>query len=469
VEDYRKNLVKKPQENPKKQKGTVLRNAKNTEEDIVSEKINIAKREAIKKFGLKNFEEENKRMDRAIKKFGFDIYDISNEIPKDINLLLEKSKVGLSSSKEEIDQINNFFDKISGGKYLSKKYLNHISRFDPHSFNLEKREENNADENFFGKNRSFTTPLVHDGFYFAVGENDFIDVNRPLMIFSKENPNFVAYLLSELMEYNNFISDETREFIGENYIYKKSCTFDDVVDVLKKDTEAKKIITNETNILEIDGKKVYHINDAGYHARYTPSIVAYLMLIDEQFELSSNQDGVMLNGGCELKSMKEHGLYNKRDEEFSFATISDTIIDLSSRRVYKFNKENFYKKPEDNLNQEENNLEVLDSFKFYDDNENYFKAIKKGLAKENLTGLNNTAFINFENKLALNHYFIGLHLSKDFITEQRPNKTLIYAFTDLEEIRKEHSEIDKFLEQENVYFVRLPATASEMVKKLQEK
>ena len=359
--EYRNNLAKDLKEARLKNdtgEFEVLKDAQQTEEYRVANLVKKAKNNAIEKYGEGNFENENNQADRAMEKLGFDIVDISNKIPKDVGLLLEESRLSGYSGKN-MERVNSFYDELTGGKYLGKECLNHTSRFDPNYESRDTEQGNPRDinrikENFLGKRRSFVTPLKIDrqgsGLFFSGGRNDFMNISRPLMIFSKDNPNFVAYLLSELLDDNGtFLSTETNKFIRNEYIYKESRDFKDVIDKIENDEKILKIIVDETEIVEINGEKIYYVKDGGYHARFSPKVVAFLLLSGKKFELKRNQDGVMINGGYQLDSMKRHGLWNQKDLPYSFATLADTIIDLPSHRMYKFNKEKFLNNPKDNL------------------------------------------------------------------------------------------------------------------------
>jgi len=349
--EYRNDLASRLKESRSKgetgklEAKNMLSEAQSTDEYQILKDVKKYKNKIIKKTGeIKSFEKENQELDLAMEKFGFDVIDISNKIPKEINLLIEQYKISGDKLTETDGLVEKFIDKITDNKYLCGKYLNHTSRYNPH-YNDKERENNQENENFFDKKKSFLTQINVDGqFYFSAGKNGFININRPLMIFSKENPNFTAFLLSELLDHHTHLEPKTRSFIEEEYIYKNSASLEQVIEALKNDKIINKIISEKTKIIYNDkGEKTYHISDLGYHSQYAPSIVSFLVLTDQEAAFSNYNSGVMINGGHEISSMIDSGLFKMKGEPFSFATLSDTIVDLPSHRMYKFNKEKFLK------------------------------------------------------------------------------------------------------------------------------
>jgi hypothetical protein len=342
------NLQRQTGEEGKLNAQKTLLEVQNTDEYKATKNIKGLKHAAIKLYGEKSFEDKNKIIDNKMEKLGFDIFDISKKIPGDIKLLIEKSKKeGESSylSIENQEKVHNLLDELSGGIYLGNKCLNHISRHDPHYFRTKNYSKNQAEEIFFSKQRDFTSELIthrEEGFYFAVGKNNFLDVKRPIMLFSTENPNFITFLISELIDREtNFITDETIDFITKKYKDSSPQCLTEIKKILDNDPNINNLILENTILIKKDNDEIYRMEDTGYHAKYTSKIIAYLMLFGKKFELSNNSDGVNILGGYDMLDMEKHGVYNKKGESRSFATFSDIIIDLLSEKLYKFNKEKF--------------------------------------------------------------------------------------------------------------------------------
>lgn len=346
-QSYRNNLATELKESRSESKGETgiaeahikLAEAQATEEYQVMKEVSTASKEAVKTFGKGNsFEEENKALDRAMEKFGFDVIDISDKIPKDVNLMIERAKLVGGGSEADSERLNEFMNEISEHKYLDPHFLNHVSRYDPDHFNKESEQQHYAEENYFGKQRSYMTTIDHgrNGFYFAAGKNPFLEVNKSLILFSNENPNFSAFLLSELLDHGRILDPKT-----VNYIQNESRDIKEIITVLKNDGIIQKFLDTETRIIDREGKKIRVVEDVGYHAENSPGVVAYLMLIGEPIELSNNQSGIKINGGYDLNEMIDSGMFKMNDGKFSFSTLADTIIDLPARKMYKFNRQKF--------------------------------------------------------------------------------------------------------------------------------
>lgn len=111
------------------------------------------------------------------------------------------------------------------------------------------------------------------------------------------------------------------------------------------------------------------------------------------------------------------------------------------------------------------NLEILNSFTFYEDNQDFVESLKKGFSTLDLGGLDNSTFINLEAKDSNGKIasFENINLTENLLRQNDKNKILLYAFSDLDIIRKIKPKIDLLLAKENVRFTRLPFTAEDLI------
>ncbi|MCX6751227.1 MAG: hypothetical protein NT161_00430 [Candidatus Nomurabacteria bacterium] len=111
------------------------------------------------------------------------------------------------------------------------------------------------------------------------------------------------------------------------------------------------------------------------------------------------------------------------------------------------------------------NLEILKSFSFYDDNQEFIDSFKKDLMSIDLTGLNNSTFVNIEAKIANKQRqgFDNVDLVENLINQNNERKILLYGFSNLDAIRKIKPKIDLLLAKENVKFTRLPFATKDAI------
>lgn len=111
------------------------------------------------------------------------------------------------------------------------------------------------------------------------------------------------------------------------------------------------------------------------------------------------------------------------------------------------------------------NLEILKSFSFYDDNQEFIDSFKKDLMSIDLTGLNNSTFVNIEAKTANKQRqgFDNVDLVENLINQNNERKILLYGFSSLDVIRKIKPKIDLLLAKENIRFTRLPFTTKDAI------
>src|SRR3989344_2163429 len=116
------------------------------------------------------------------------------------------------------------------------------------------------------------------------------------------------------------------------------------------------------------------------------------------------------------------------------------------------------------------NLEILKTFTFYDDNERFIESLKKNFATLDLNGLDNSAFINVEIKTSRHNRteFSGVDTAEDLTRQDNMRKILVYAFSDLDSIRKVKPKIDLLLAKENTKFARLPFTPEDAINALRK-
>lgn len=114
------------------------------------------------------------------------------------------------------------------------------------------------------------------------------------------------------------------------------------------------------------------------------------------------------------------------------------------------------------------NLEILNSFTFYEDNQDFVESLKKGFLTLDLGGLDNSVFIDLE--AIANSYgqrlrseYSNIDLVEKLTNQNNKSKILLYAFSDLDTIRKIKPKIDLLLAKENVKFTRLPFTAEDAI------
>ena len=114
------------------------------------------------------------------------------------------------------------------------------------------------------------------------------------------------------------------------------------------------------------------------------------------------------------------------------------------------------------------NLEVLNSFSFYDDNEKFVESLKNSFKNLDLNGLEKSKFVNLEIKTPTEQrsVFSGTDIAEKLMYENDNSKMLLYAFSDLDMIRGKKPKIDLLLAKENIKFIRLPFTAEDAIMKL---
>lgn len=112
------------------------------------------------------------------------------------------------------------------------------------------------------------------------------------------------------------------------------------------------------------------------------------------------------------------------------------------------------------------NLEILNSFTFYEDNQDFVESLKKGFVTLDLGGLDNSVFVDIENERGSSggrSEYSNIDLVEKLTNQNNKSKILLYAFSDLDMIRKMKPKIDLLLAKENVKFTRLPFTAEDAI------
>jgi len=123
-----------------------------------------------------------------------------------------------------------------------------------------------------------------------------------------------------------------------------------------------------------------------------------------------------------------------------------------------------------NNESQNNNLEIINTFKFYGDKEaeSWIESLKKEFQKLDLTGLENSAFVNLEMKdqSGKRATMTGVDTLENMISKNDTEKILAYAVSSLDQIRERKPQIDLFVTKENVKFLRLPFKASDAINAL---
>ena len=122
-------------------------------------------------------------------------------------------------------------------------------------------------------------------------------------------------------------------------------------------------------------------------------------------------------------------------------------------------------------------LEIINGFEFYDDNNDFIESLKKQFENLNtnnsdlaLDGLEKLAFVNLEIKTGGKgrQEFAGVDIAQNLEREDNLKKVLMYAFSNLDTIKKSKEKINLLLAKENFKFLRLPFTAEDALKVLKE-
>jgi hypothetical protein len=126
-----------------------------------------------------------------------------------------------------------------------------------------------------------------------------------------------------------------------------------------------------------------------------------------------------------------------------------------------------------NNNETQNkNLEILNTFIFvnYDESKAFEDSFKKNVIENsNLQGLEKTAFIAIETELVRhsgNSNFPGVEIAENLLRDNKADHVFMYAFQDLEAIRKNTPEIDLLLAKENVKFLEAPFMPQQVIEAL---
>lgn len=287
---------------------------------------------------------------KKMESYGFDVIDISSEIPKDINLLidarrlsaLDKKPVNLTNDFDEgfIKNYNEFLDKITEGKYSNIKNPNHVIgayHGGLRALSLHTQEDS--------KYYSYLTDKISETrqLWVNFGENKWFDPIKHLAIFSLENPNFRRLLILSMIQNNDqFVSGVSSKNI---YVDKKDITtFEQLEKVTHPDTlkEINKKI--ETLRREENGEIFYEIENGGVWKEEDREILPWMILKGLPIKVKNDDKtgGVFLDMQGFFRNMDDDGtnLFDSHpftNSKLSFAAIADTIVDLPDKKVYKFN------------------------------------------------------------------------------------------------------------------------------------
>lgn len=283
---------------------------------------------------------------------GFDIVDISSDIPKEIDLLIDKYRLN-SIGKElpnlnkdsHFEECNNFVNKITDGKYFDNRNPNHvIGGYSDFLNGLFLHTQSDR------RRHEYITGELHraEKLWINFGRTNWLDPTKQLAIFSTNNPNFRRFLTLIIM------LDDNNDGLGlYDKIYKEGrdiSTIKQLEEITPKDFLAKVYEKIDSLQTIINGDRYYEISpDIGdREAREHMRILPWMILKNLPIRIKNNQttQGASLEIESFFRNFKDReagvhffDLHPYTKNKLSFAAIADTIVDLPDKKVYKYNQE----------------------------------------------------------------------------------------------------------------------------------
>ena len=260
-------------------------------------------------FNPSSFNHEEQYLKKRFEELNLEVVDFSNE--------------KFEQNKESIELILN---KITNGKFTDKSYGNHIvNAFDKEKERLEFSNKTAIERQKY----ILDTPLDTSNLFMSFGHSDWIDKNTDLVVFfSNTNPEFKKIIELDLAQLSGIdIEKVPLEEISQEKIVPIAKSEDRIFTF--------KIERDLKNKGSVDFMGEFY-GGTYFEGAQAPNVQMYgtfLYCLLNKIPITDNfSNGAFLWYFDEIQEV-----YEKRfNKKLSFGSMADTIVDLKSKKMYRY-------------------------------------------------------------------------------------------------------------------------------------